>query len=149
MLSEIAQLGELAALNVFTEYYRNELPTGHEKAVGATFQLSWDLASESEQKLLRLMAFWAPSPVPRRLLKRAVGDTSDSVLTNPVDSGISALERLSLVTLDEDYDPQIHRLLMGFVRAQTHEDDKETKAQAVEAVKTELSRTERRPTRPR
>ena len=50
LLSEITQLGEIPALNVFTEYYRNELPTGHEKAVGATFQLSWDLTSESEKK---------------------------------------------------------------------------------------------------
>jgi hypothetical protein len=62
MLEEIAKLGELAVLNVFTEHYKNELPTGHEKAVGATFQLSWDLASDTEQTLLRFMAFWAPSP---------------------------------------------------------------------------------------
>ena len=140
LLAEIAKLGELAALNLFAEHYRNELPTGHEKAVGGTFQLSWELASEAEQKLLRLMAFWAPSPVPRRLLKRAVGDTSDSVLTNPVDIGIEALERLSLVELDEDFDPQIHRLLRGFVRAQTHEADEQTRTQAVEAVRTELAR---------
>ncbi len=141
LLAEIAKLGELAVLDLFAEHYRNELPNGHEKAVGGTFQLSWDLASEAKQKLLRLMAFWAPSPVPRRLLKRAVGDTSDSVLTNPVDSGISALERLSLVELDEDFDPQIHRLLRGFVRTQSYEADEETRAQAVEAVKSELART--------
>jgi tetratricopeptide (TPR) repeat protein len=88
------------------------------------------------------MAFWAPTPVPRRLLKRAVDDTTDSILTSPVDNGISALERLSLVELDDDYDPRIHRLLSGFVRAQPHEDDEETKTQAVDAVKTELSRTQ-------
>jgi tetratricopeptide repeat protein len=141
LLAEIARLGEINALDVFAEHYKNELPTGHEKAVGATFQLSWNLASEAEQKILRLMGWWAPSPVPRRLLKRAMGNVSDSALTDPVGNGISALEMLSLVELDEDYDPQIHRLLRGFIRTQTHEDDEETKTQAVEAVKTELSRT--------
>lgn len=54
LLVEINKLGELAALNVFAEHYKDELPTGHEKSVGATFQLSWDLATEAEQKLLRL-----------------------------------------------------------------------------------------------
>jgi len=141
MLGEIAKLGELAVLNVFTEHYKNELPTGHEKAVGATFQLSWDLASDTEQTLLRFMAIWAPSPVPRRLLKRAIGDTSGSVLTDPVDKGISTLERLSLVELDEDFDPQIHRLLRGFIRSQPYEDDEAIKKRAVDVVKTELSRT--------
>lgn len=141
LLEEITKLGEIAALNVFTESYKDELPTGHEKAIGATFQLSWNLVAEAEQKLLRLMAWWAPSPTPRRLLKRAMRDTSDSALTNPVDDGISALERVSLVELDEDYDPQIHRLVRGFVRTQTHQDDEETKTQAVAAVKAELSRS--------
>lgn len=70
-----------------------------------------------------------------------MGDTTDSVLANPVDDGISALERLSLVELDEDHDPHLHRLLRGFVRSQTYEDNEETKRQAVEAVKTELART--------
>ncbi len=142
LLAELVKLGELAALNVFAEHYKNELPTGHEKAVGATFQLSWDLASEAEQKLLKLMAWWAPSPIPRRLLKHVVTDTSDSVLTDPVNNGISALERVSLVELDEDYDPHLHRLLRGFVRAQTNTDDEEMKVQAIEAVKTELCRTQ-------
>ena len=141
LLTEIAKMGELHALDVFAEHYKNELPTGHAKAIGATFQLSWDLASEAEQKLLKLMSLWAPAPVPRRLLKRAWGSASDSLLTDPVENGISALERLSLVELDQDNDPQIHRLLRGFVRTQTHEGDEETAAQAIEAVKTELSRT--------
>ncbi|GJL49503.1 MAG: hypothetical protein NPIRA01_07300 [Nitrospirales bacterium] len=140
LLEEMTKLGEIAALNVFTESYKDELPTGHEKAIGATFQLSWNLVAEAEQKLLRLMAWWAPSPTPRRLFKRVMSDTSDSALTNPVDDGISALERVSLVELDEDYDPQIHRLVRGFVRAQTYEDDEEMKTQAVRAVMAELLR---------
>jgi len=94
LLAEIEKLGELKALDVFTEHYKNELPTGHEKAIGATFQLSWDLASATEQKLLKIMALWAPAPVPRRLLKRALGNTSDSVLTDPVDNGISELREI-------------------------------------------------------
>ena len=141
LLAELAKGGEVAALTVFADHYKNELPTEHEKEIGATFQLSWDLASAAEQKLLKLMGWWAPAPVPRRLLKHAVGDPSDSALTDPVNTGISALDRVSLVELDEDYDPQMHRLMRGFVRAHTHADEEETKRQAVEAVKTELSRT--------
>jgi hypothetical protein len=141
LLEEIAKVGELATLNLFAEHYKNELPTGHEKAVGATFQLSWDLATEAEQQLLRLMACWAPAPVPRRLLRRAVGDNSDSLLTDPVGTGVSALERLSLVEFDEDHNPQIHRLLRGFIRSQPPADDDATMAQAVVAVTAELERT--------
>jgi tetratricopeptide (TPR) repeat protein len=140
--AEIAKTGELSALDVFTEHYKDHLPTGHEKAIGATFQLSLNLASEAEYKLLKMISFLAPTPVPRRLLKRAFADTSDSPLTDPVDNGISALERLSLVELDEDYDPQMHRLLISFIHSQAQEYDDELKTLMAESLKEELSRSE-------
>ena len=141
LLVEITRHGEMTALDELTKHYKDELPTGHEKAIGATFQLSWDLASESEQTMLRIMACWASLPIPKRLLRHTIVETFDSVLTDPVDRDISELERLSLITLDQEYDPQIHQLLRGFIRSQSHKDDNQFQAQAVKAVLSELSRT--------
>ncbi len=138
--ANIAKTGELSALDVFTEHYKDQLPTGHEKAIGATFQLSLNLASEAEYKLLKMIAFLAPTPVPRRLLKRAWGAGSDAVWADPVDNGISALDILSLLELDADHDPQMHRLLRGFIHSQVQENDDELKTLMVNSVKEELSR---------
>jgi tetratricopeptide (TPR) repeat protein len=139
---EIVKTGELSALDVFEKHYKDHLPTGHEKAIGATFQLSLKRASEPEYKLLKMISFLAPTPVPRRLLKRAFADTSDSVLNDPVDDGIAALTRLSLVELDEDHDPQMHRLLRSFIQSQIQENEDELKTLMSESVEEELSRAQ-------
>lgn len=142
LLLEMTKLGQLSVLDEFTKQYRNELPTNHEKAIGATFQLSWDLASKTGQRLLKLMACLAPSPIPRRLLKNTLDDNYNSTVMSEADNGISELERLSLIDLDENHDPKMHRLLRGFANAQIHQDEAEIKRQAVEVVKMELSRTQ-------
>ena len=140
LLQEIHTLGEIQTLTLFTEDYRDELPTGHEKAVTATFQLSWELASEEAQKILKFMALWAPAPVPRRLLRRAYPTTSESLLTDRLEIAISDLVRLSLVELDEDHDPQTHRLIAGFIKSKINEEDPLVE-QAINSVNSELART--------
>ena len=106
LLNEMDHLGDIETLSLFAEQYGDELPTAHEKAVGTTFQLSWDLASEDEQHILKLMALWAPTPVPKRLLRRALEIEQASLLTDPMETGVAALARLSLVELDQDLDPR-------------------------------------------
>ncbi|MEA3276493.1 MAG: toll/interleukin-1 receptor domain-containing protein [Pseudomonadota bacterium] len=141
LLEEMARLGEIATLKIFEDQYADELPTGHEKAVSATFQLSWDLVSSEAQWILMLMAVWAPAPVPRRLLRRALGDESDSRLTDPLDASVAELARLSLIELDEDFDPQTHRLVGAFVALKVPAGD-ELRQTYVDAVRAETSRVD-------
>ena len=60
LLGEMGKLGHMAALRVFDSNYRDQLPTGHIKEVGAMFQLSWALASPEAQNALAFMAQLAP-----------------------------------------------------------------------------------------
>ncbi len=139
LLEEMATLGDMEVLQVFETHYVDELPTGHVKEVSATFQLSWNLASAEAQKMLKLIALLAPTAVPRCLIHRALDDEAGSRLSDPVDESIAELARLSLVDLDEEYDPQLHRLLAGFVATKIDDDD-ELRRLAVNVVSDELSR---------
>ena len=122
LLQEMGKLGDMAALRVFENNYRDQLPTGHIKEVGATFQLSWNLASPGAQRALAFMAQLAPVSIPRFLLRRAFGD-GDSRLTDPVDTWVTELARLSLVELDKTFDPRVHRLIGGFVASMPIDDE--------------------------
>ncbi len=141
LLEEMERLGDIATLKIFEEHYADEFPTGHQKEVGATFQLSWDLASPEAQRILKLMALWAPAPVPRRLFRSAFGDETGNRLIDPVDTPVAELARLSLVELDEEIDPQMHRLLGAFVALKVPDED-ELRQIAVDAIITEMSRVD-------
>jgi hypothetical protein len=43
LLDEMSRVGEILALSEFATDYADELPTGHEKDISATFQISWDV----------------------------------------------------------------------------------------------------------
>jgi tetratricopeptide (TPR) repeat protein len=142
LMQEMETLGEMEVLNLFTEKYRNQLPTHHSKQVAATFGMGWDLASEFEQKVLIAIAYLAPAPVPRRLLKKILDTDTDSQskLTDPLGEAISRLHTgLSLLELDQDNDPRMHRLIAVFVR--TVLDDKESlQKNVISAVRNEMAR---------
>ncbi len=141
LLQRIEETGELQALQVFEKNYADELPTGHIKEVVATFQLSWDLATPHAQQILKLMSLWAPTAVPRRLLRRAFDVENSGGLNDKVDEAISNLSSLSLVDLDDHFDPQMHRLLACFVATKLSGDD-EIEQIAVETIENELSRVD-------
>jgi tetratricopeptide (TPR) repeat protein len=130
--------GEVDLLGQFAEAYGNELPTAHERNVAATFQLSWDLASEDGKDVLRVMSHLAPVPVPLRLLRAALAWSASEPITDRLGEAIAALWRLSLVERDEGHQPSAHRLILGFVR---HLPDGDARwAEAVEAVGKEMNR---------
>ncbi len=140
LVAEIERLGAMSVLTTFAEKYADELPTLHEKEVAATFHLSWNQATEDAQRILMFMSHWAPAPVPRRLLHAAWSD-ADSVLDDPVGEALAHLENLSVVELDEDQNPRLHRLLHAFaqVRASAAEDN-ELRTLAHEVIIDEISR---------
>jgi len=123
--------GELKLLQQFAEAYGDELPTAHELDVAATFQLSWDLASDDDKDVLRVMAQLAPVAVPTRLLQSALGWDADRL-----GEAIAALWRLSLVERDGHNQPFAHRLILGFVRHLPDGDARWT--DAVAAVEKEM-----------
>ena len=118
LLAEIQKTGEMKTLDLFAEKYGDQLPSGHVKAVGATIQLSWALASDTAKKVLQAMAVLAPEPVPKRLLREILDMPETGGLSDPLDEAIDELDKkLSLIMyVDEDGDPRIHRLVAGFVR---------------------------------
>jgi tetratricopeptide (TPR) repeat protein len=107
-----------------TEKYADELSIGHSKEVAATFKISWDLATSTAKAVLQSISFLGPVPVPRRLLREILDIPSESVIEDPLDEAISELaSKLSLVELDEDNDPWVHRLISAFVRDTTDAPD--------------------------
>ena len=127
---EIRRVGEMRALEKFARKYGDELPSGHVKEISATFQMSWDLASPMAQKMLTFMAYLAPAAVPCRLLKaifqpsrwsrfvkRFRKGSEVGILEDQIDEALSELAQgLSLLELDQDNDPELHRLIACFVR---------------------------------
>jgi len=125
---------------LFADKYANELPSGHIKEVAATIQISWALASATAQTVLQCLSLLAPKPIPRRLLRKILGIQSENILEDPLDDAISELANtLSLVELDKENDPWMHRLIAGFVNTTVGE-NRDLQDKVVNAVKEELAR---------
>ena len=138
LVEEMNNVGDVVVLDKFSKKYRDELPTGHEKSITATFQISWNQTTENEQCILRFMACCAPTPIPRRLLHTAFDDSPVSILEDPVEEAVENLSRLSLIDLDDENDPFMHRLLRDFIRTVSW--DADIQSTALTIVKNEFSR---------
>ena len=122
LLEEMKRTGEISALGIFADKYADELPSGHIKEISATFQMSFNLVSSTAKTVLQCMSILAATPVPRRLIRNILNLPSENVLEDPIDEAISELaDKLSMVELDEESDPWMHRLISGFVKTITGE----------------------------
>ncbi|MCX6581367.1 MAG: toll/interleukin-1 receptor domain-containing protein [Candidatus Aminicenantes bacterium] len=140
LLGEMTALGQMGALEIFTEKYADQLPTGHSKQVAATFRMGWDLASDFEKQVLRAISLLAPAPVPRRVLRKILPATSESKLRDPLDEALSRLHaKLSLLELDGETDPRMHRLISAFMRSLMVENDPLQK-NVITAIRDEMAR---------
>ena len=141
LLEEIKKKGEIKTLGFFAGKYENELPTGHSKEVAATFQLSWDLASDFAKTTLQVISLLAPAPVPRRVLKKIFDTKSKEILEDPVDEAVGELiHKLSLTERDEENDPSCHRLISAFVRTVIKKDT-DLNNKIVQTIIDEMART--------
>ena len=141
LLEEIKKKGEIKTLGFFAGKYENELPTGHSKEVAATFQLSWDIASDFAKTLLQVIALLAPVPVPRRVLKKIFDTKNKEILDDPVDDVVAELtQKLSLTELDDENDPSCHRLISAFVRT-VIKNDTDLNNKIVRTILNEMKRT--------
>ena len=140
LLEEIERMGAIEALDRFAQQYGNELPSGHEKQVASTFQLSWDLTSEMGKSVLQVMSLLAPQPVPRRLLRKILSLPGEVGLEDELGEAITELTyNLSLAELDGETDPWVHRLVRAFVRT-TLEDAEAVYEDVAKSVVEELAR---------
>ena len=139
LVAEMHRLGDVAVLDAFSKKYRDELPSGHEKSITATFQISWDQASVNGSNLLALMSCWGATPVPRRILHRALDDEPTSLLDDQVEEAIAELAQLSLVELDDNNDPYMHPLIRDFVREMAYTE--KLKSKALSIIKEEFARS--------
>jgi tetratricopeptide (TPR) repeat protein len=140
LVEEILRVGEMKTLSIFADKYANELPSGHIKEVAATIHISWALASSTAQTVLQCMSLLAPKPIPRRLLRKILGLQSENILEDPLDDAISELaNKLSLVELDKENDPWMHRLIAGFVNTTIGENG-DLRDKVVNAVEEEMAR---------
>ena len=140
LVEEMQRAGEMPVLAEFAKQYGDQLPSGHERNVAATFEMSWQLLEDSEVRTLAAIAELAPYPVPRRLLRAILELSEVSVLSDPLQQALAELERLSLVELDEDQEPSVHRLLRSFVRHVSPERSR-VRVRVAEAVSDEMART--------
>ena len=134
----IQETGAIPQLARFAADYRDDLPTQHERNVAATFQLSWSLASEDARDVLHVMSHLAPTPVPPRLIRAALGWPEAASLDDRFFTARKDLWRLSLIDLDPQNQPSAHRLLLGFVRYLADGDSRWL--EVVTAIETEMDR---------
>ncbi|MFC2155118.1 tetratricopeptide repeat protein, partial [Acidobacteriota bacterium] len=141
LLEEIKKKGAIKTLGIFAGKYENELPTGHSKEVVATFQLSWDAASDFAKTVLQVISLLAPAPVPRRVLKNIFDTKNKEIIDDPVDEAVAELaQKLSLTELDKDNDPVCHRLISAFVRTVIKKDT-DLNNKIVQTIYEEMKRT--------
>jgi len=122
VLAEMAKSGEVEVLDAFAKQYRDELPTKHETDVVKTFQMSWNLAPPAAQNVLRVMADLAPVSVPRTVIRQVLRLLQPAALQDALGESLSELTRLSLVELDLNDNPLMHRLIHAFVRFRNQAD---------------------------
>jgi hypothetical protein len=108
---------EIQTLRIFAEKNADVFPGGYRKEVAGIFKISWDLASSTAKAVLQLISFLGSVPVPRKLLREILDIPVESDIEDALDEAISELgDRLSLLTLDEDDGPRVHRLISAFAR---------------------------------
>jgi tetratricopeptide (TPR) repeat protein/class 3 adenylate cyclase len=140
ILSQFKKTGALQALGSYSSKYRDLLPTGHEKEIAITIQLSYNQVSELGRKIVQAMSLLAPSPVPRRVLYTILADDVKENTVDAVNDAISELVNdFSLVDLDADKDPKAHILVLGFAK-ETIEKDSKTYVGVFEAIIQEMAR---------
>lgn len=138
---------KIETLSNFSKSYEDELPSGHIKDVAAMFQISFDSAISKSappetEDLLHIMAFLAPTPVPKRLLIKILDNTHENDMEDSIENAISYLNnKLSLIELDLENDPLMHRLISDFGRI-TLDENNNLFVQIVEAVKNEMEQIE-------
>ena len=124
LLQEMKKAEKIQTLSIFAAKYARELPSGFSKEIAAMFKTSWDLASSTAKAVLQSISFLAPAPVPRRLLRKILDIPAETTVEDLLDEAIGELDDgLSLLKLDGDNDPWVHRLVSTFVRETTDAPD--------------------------
>ena len=141
VVPEMQTAGEMGVLRDFAAEYRDELPSRHEMDVALTFQISWELAPATGKSILRAMADLAPFPVPRALLRRILGWGEPAGLKDELGKSLSELSRLSLLELDSNSNPAMHRLIHAFVRYRNGVDQVSLFERSAQVVLEEMGRT--------
>ena len=122
VLAEMAKSGEVKVLRDFAMQYRDELPSGHESDIAQTFQTSWNAAPPAAQDLLRVMADLAPVGVPREAIRKVLDLPETADLEDALEKSLDELTRLSLIEVDLQGNPLMHRLVHAFVRYRNEQD---------------------------
>jgi tetratricopeptide (TPR) repeat protein len=140
LLSEMATAGELELVTEFASEYRDELPSGHGSDVVKTFQVSWQVASESGQQVLRAMGELAPAGVPRTLLRGVLQWPETAGRQDRLSGALDELVRLSLVEFDANANPVAHRLVLAFARHRNVADSETPFDRCRDAIQAQMSR---------
>jgi tetratricopeptide (TPR) repeat protein len=139
LINKINSAGELKALDQFAGEYDNELPTGHEKQIAATFEIDWKIFTEEEKNILRVISMLAPHPIPRSLLKKILMDKEINIISSKTYKAINELKnKYSFIEIDKDNNPSAHRLIIAFVK--TKGINEELKAAAIKEIIEQFSR---------
>jgi tetratricopeptide (TPR) repeat protein len=91
------------------------------KSVAVTWQTSFDSLSEPAQRLLHVLAWLAPDPIPESLLEAgggpfAVEDADQPGVALSARDALADLDAYSLVTRAEDFTFTVHRLVQDVTR---------------------------------
>jgi tetratricopeptide (TPR) repeat protein len=140
LLQEMRAAGDVGLLSEFASEYSDHLPTGHTKDILATFQLSWNAASEPAQRVLRVMGELAPVAVPRFLLRSVLDMPADAGIRDPLSRALDETSNLSLVELDNSGNPIAHRLILAFARHRNVADASSPFDQCLATIREQMAR---------
>ncbi len=116
--------------------YRDEFATQYPKSVAVTFLTSFEQLSPNARRLLNILAWLAPDPIPLSLLEIDGGpfaaENPDSVpenqrqeKTEEAEEALTDLARFSLATRSADKAAfSVHRLVQAVARRNQHDDER-------------------------
>jgi tetratricopeptide (TPR) repeat protein len=147
LFEEMGATRDLEVLSAFASEYRDRdrLPTDHTPDILATFQLSWNAASESARQVLRVMGELAPVAVPQFLLRSVLDLPADAGMRDPLTRAVDELSNLSLVELDKGGNPIAHRLIIAFARHRNVADASSPFDQCLAAIQEQMDRADLTP----
>jgi len=116
LIYEIKRIGEVKSLSLLIDSYSDELPSKHSKEIAATFYMCFKQVSNNSTGLLYVISILSPIPIPRKLLRNILKTSSGNIFNDPLDEAILELFTLSLIELDKNNRPWMHRLTASFVR---------------------------------
>lgn len=126
LIKSIEEFGEMVVYEECEKDYQSDL--GYNKNVTGLFKVSYNAIIDNKsdeviKDVLHCISFLAPYTVPTSVLQNSIEVERATIIGHPINKSIITLGKdLSLVELDEENDPKMHRLIIAYVKSRFTEE---------------------------